>query len=130
MACAAPVGDAVEVGGLLAGCGEPLGGLDGSPADQPGALFGDGAAAHGGVRLVVTRREPSPGAQLGRAGEAMQVADLGHQHRCQHRAYAGDGLDCQVTDITGQPSGDLALQGRDLLVIGTISDRSEAIRTS
>jgi hypothetical protein len=31
-----PVGDAVEPGGLLAGCGEPLGGLDRGPADQPG----------------------------------------------------------------------------------------------
>src|SRR4029453_14388717 len=31
-----PGGDAVEPGGLLAGCGEPLGGLDRGPADQPG----------------------------------------------------------------------------------------------
>src|SRR4029453_937831 len=61
---AAPAGDAVEVDGLLAGCGEPLGGLGGSPADPPGAPFGDGAAAHGGVGLTVTRREPGPGAQL------------------------------------------------------------------
>src|SRR4029453_5157591 len=68
---AAPVGDAVEPGGLLAGCGGPLGGLDGGPADQSGALFGDRAAAHGGVGLAVTRgvspaQEHSCGAPVNR----------------------------------------------------------------
>src|SRR4029453_12280369 len=33
---AAAAGDTVEVGGLLAASREPLGGLDGGPADQPG----------------------------------------------------------------------------------------------
>jgi hypothetical protein len=47
---AAPVGDAVEVGGLLASSRQPLHRLDrgpaaqrpSGPADQPGALLGDG----------------------------------------------------------------------------------------
>jgi hypothetical protein len=76
---AASVGDAVEVGGLLAASGEPLGGLDRGPAHQPGALFGGRAAAHGGVGLVLRGGGPGPGAQLRRGGEAVHVADLGHE---------------------------------------------------
>jgi hypothetical protein len=86
---AAPAGDAVKVDGLLAACREPLGGLDGGPADQPRALFGDRAAAHGGVGLAVAGRQPSPGAQLRGGGEAADVADLGDEDGGQHRAHPG-----------------------------------------
>jgi class 3 adenylate cyclase len=83
------------------------------------ALFGDGAAAYGGVGLAVAGRDPGPGAQLRGAGEAVDVADLGNEDTRQHRAHGGDGLDGQVADVAGQRGGDLALQGGDLLVVGT-----------
>jgi hypothetical protein len=45
----------------------------------------------------------------------MHIPDLGHEHRRQHRANPGNGLDGQVADVAGQPSGDLPPQHGDLL---------------
>jgi hypothetical protein len=90
--------------------------------------------AHGGVGLAVTGREPGPGAQPGRAGEAMHVADLGHKDGRQHRPHpeqldqAGVGLgdhgldaplDCcdsliQATHVGDQVSGQLVAGDRRL----------------
>jgi hypothetical protein len=66
----------------------------------------------------VAGRESGPGAQLRSAGEAVDVADLGHEHRRQHRAHPGDGLERQVVDVAGQGGGDLPPKHRDLLVVG------------
>src|SRR5215211_7339048 len=50
------------------------------------------------------------------ASETMNVADLGHEDRRQHRAHPRDGLDRQVADVAGQGRADLAPKHRDLLV--------------
>jgi integrase len=39
---------------------------------------------------------PGPGAQLLRPGETAHLADLGHEHRRQHRPHPGDGLDIET----------------------------------
>ena len=56
------------------------------PADQPAALLGDPAPVHGGVGLVVLRRQPRPRRQLGGSIEPVHVTDLGDEHRPQDRA--------------------------------------------
>ena len=55
------------------------------PADRFGTLFGDVSAVHDGVGLVVVRGQPGPRAQVGGVGEAVHVADLSDEHRCQRR---------------------------------------------
>jgi hypothetical protein len=66
----------------------------------------------------VAGRQPGPGAQLRRASETMNVADLGPEDRRQHRAHPRDGLDRQAADVAGQGRADLAPKHRDLLVKG------------
>ena len=86
--------------------GHALHGLDRGPAHQPAALLGDPAAVHGGVGLVVFRGQPGPGGQLLRAAEAGDVADLGDEHRGQHRPHPGDLLDRAIAGVGAQPAGD------------------------
>src|SRR5512142_2108600 len=59
--------------------GQELDRFDHGPADQGAALFGDAAAVHGGVGLVVARGQSGPAGQLARGGESVHVADLGDQ---------------------------------------------------
>lgn len=60
-----------------------MGGRD-ATTNQPGALLGDVAPTDLGVRLVVSGDQSGPRAQVPGAGEAGDVADLGHEHRRQH----------------------------------------------
>src|ERR1035438_4119453 len=75
-------------------------------AQQPRALLSDMPAGDLGVRLTVTGRQPGPRAQLARVLEPGDVADLGDDHRGQHRADAGQLLDHLVAAVTGQQAGD------------------------
>ncbi len=86
--------------------GHALHSLDRGPAHQPGALFGDPAAVHRGVGLVMSRSQPSPGGQLLGSLEAGDVADLGDEHRGQDRPDTGNGLDRPVAGIGTQPARD------------------------
>ena len=72
-----PVADLSEPGVR----GNPLNGLDRSPADQGRALLGDPATVHVGVGLVMGRGQPGPRRQLPGAGEPTDVADLRDEHR-------------------------------------------------
>jgi hypothetical protein len=63
-----------------AGLGQDLHRLDGSPAHQPGTLFGDGSTAYPVVGLVVLGGQPGPARKLRRGGETGDVTDLGHKH--------------------------------------------------
>jgi hypothetical protein len=44
-------------------------------------------------------RQPDPAGQLGGAGEASNVADLGDQYRCQHGPEPVDVLDGPVAGM-------------------------------
>jgi len=72
---------------------EALDRFDGGPTDQVVALLGDPSTVDRGVGLTVAGGDPGPGAQLLGPVKAGHVADLGHEHRAQHRPDAGDGLD-------------------------------------
>ena len=84
-----------------------------------GRIFTDSMAAHRTRRepclLIRPRRTvvsdswwegvpPGPTRQLGRSSEAVHIADLGDEHRRQHRPDAGDLLDRGVAGIMGQPT--------------------------
>jgi len=62
----------------------------------------------------VTRCQARPAAQLGRAGEPADVADLSHDDRGQHRADTRQRLDGAVTVVAGQQIGDHRVQQGDL----------------
>jgi hypothetical protein len=112
---AAPLGDAVEPGGLLAASREPLGGLDRGPAHQPGALVGDRATAHvvsdwrwRGVSPAqehrcgaLANRWTSPVSAAKRAASTGPAPGMAWSARCRWRAGVGaeDGEAC------GQPGG-------------------------
>jgi hypothetical protein len=68
--------------------------------------LGDPSAVHGGVGLVVFRGQPGPRRQLRRPVEPADVADLGDEHRGQHRPDPGKGLDRDVAGVGAQPPGD------------------------
>jgi hypothetical protein len=68
--------------------------------------LGDPAAVHGGVGLVVARGQPGPRGELGGPGEATDVADLGDEHRGQHRPDPRDLLDRHVPGVFTQSPGD------------------------
>jgi hypothetical protein len=55
-----------------------------------------------GVGLAVSRGEPGPAGQFVGAGEPLDVADLGDEHRAQGRADTGDRLHRDVARILGQ----------------------------
>lgn len=46
--------------------------------------------------------EAGPRAQVAGGGEAAHVVDLGHEHRAEHRAHPGDGLDRGEAGVAGQ----------------------------
>jgi hypothetical protein len=52
-----------------------------------------------GVGLAVFRGEPGPASQLRRAGKPTDVADLGDEHRREHRPDPGDGLNGLVAEV-------------------------------
>jgi len=79
-----------------------LRGLDRGLPDQNAALFGDPAAVHCGVGLVVFRGQPGPAGQLSRSGEAGDVADLGHEDRAQDRPDPGDRLHCLEARVAAE----------------------------
>ena len=85
---------------------EGLNRLDRRPPDQPGALLGDPAPMHVGVRLVVFGGQPRPRRQLGWAGEPVHVADLGHEYGPEGGSDPRDGLDRAVAVVGGQPTPD------------------------
>ena len=58
--------------------------------------------------------QPGPRAQPGRGGEPGDVADLGHDHRRQHRADARQRPDGVVAVVVGQQVGDGRLEHGDL----------------
>ena len=66
---ATPVRDSFPDLSDPAGPGQGLDRFDGCPPDQPGALFGDRAAVHVGVGLMMLRGHPSPTGQFRRRGE-------------------------------------------------------------
>jgi hypothetical protein len=74
------------------------GGLDQQPACLAGAGLGDRALAAALARLVERGDETEPAGELGRTGEAREVADLEAEHEGGERvaaaeaAEAGDGL--------------------------------------
>ena len=70
--------------------GQELDRLHRGPSDQSGALFGDPATVDMGVGLVVLGGEPGPAGQLCGGTEPGDVADLGNEHRGQHRPDPGD----------------------------------------
>ena len=76
------------------------------PAQRPRALLGDPAAVHRGVGFVVGGRESGPTRQLGGTSEAAHVADLGDEHRRQHRPDAGCLLECLIAAMVAEPFGD------------------------
>ncbi len=115
---AATVGDAVTISTQLEVVGQALHGFDCCPSDQPRALLGDVATAHGGVPLVVAGGQPSPRAEVGRPGEAGDVADLGYEYRGDGGSHPGDGLDHVVAAVAGEAVGNLAPQMFDLAVEG------------
>jgi hypothetical protein len=91
--------DPIAVGSEPGVGAEALHGLDRGPADQPAALFGDPATAHGRVGLVMLWRQPRLAGQLCRAAEAVDIADLGDKHCGEHRAHTGNGLHCGIAEI-------------------------------
>ena len=100
------LGDAVVVHGDRGGAFLPADRFDGRPADQAASLFGDLAPSDVGVGLAVAGGQAGPRAQLGRAGEAGGVADLGHEHRSEDRADPGDGLGGPVAGMSAEQVGD------------------------
>ena len=68
---------------------EALDRFDGGPTDQVVALLGDPSTVDRGVGLTVAGGHPGPGAQLLGPVKAGHVADLGHEHRAQHRPTPG-----------------------------------------
>jgi len=78
--------------------------FDRRPPHQTRALLGDVPAVNGGVGLVISRSQPCPTRQLGRAVETMYITDLGDEHRRQHGPDAGDLLDRGVAGVMGQPT--------------------------
>ncbi len=115
---ATALGDAVVVNLELGAAPLPLDSLDGSPAHQAAALFGDVAPLDGRIRLPVAGDEPGPGGQAVGAAEAVNVADLGHEDGPQHRAHPGDPLDHPVAIVISEAAGDVALEHLHLLVVG------------
>src|SRR6266536_823735 len=90
------------------------------PAQHLRALLGHVPADHLGVGLVVPRGQPGPGAQLPGLAEPGDVADLGADHRGQHRADPVQLPHRGVSRIGGQHGrglvpepGDLAVQHPD-----------------
>jgi len=76
--------------------------------------LGDPATVHGGVGLAVARGQPGPAGQLRGAGEPGDVTDLGDEHRREHRADPGNGLDRGVAGIGAQSPGDEVGEQPDL----------------
>jgi len=91
-------------------------GLDRGPTDQTAALFGYVTAVDLNVGLVMRRCEPGPAAQVPGAGEATDVADLGHEHCGQDGADPGDGLDGVEAGVGVEGGVDQALEHGDLTV--------------
>ena len=118
MPLAAPGSDAVAVGAQLGPQRLLLHGLDGGPAHQPRALFGDVSADHGGVGFVMAGGQAGPTTQLRRPGEAGDVADLGDKDRGQGWADTRNGLDRVVAAVGGQARRDDVSQPVDVMVIG------------
>jgi hypothetical protein len=78
--------------------------------------LGDPSTVHGGVGLVVLGSQPGPRRQLRGLGEATDVADLGDEHRGQHRSDPRNGLDGEVAGVGAQPTGYQLAEQLDLKV--------------
>jgi len=96
---------------------EPLHGFHRGPAHQPVALLGDTSAVDFGVRFAVLGGQPSPGAQLVRAGESRDIADLCSEYGRQGGADPVDGLDRLEPRNLREPDPDDFRYGVDLLVL-------------
>jgi hypothetical protein len=68
------------------------------------------------VGLVVFRGQSGPAGQPRGPVEAGDVADLGDEHRGQHRPDPGDLLDSAVAGVAAQPAGDQLGEQVDLEV--------------
>ena len=99
--------------------------LDRRPAHQAAALFGDRPAVNLGVGLAVTRAPPRRRTQLVRRREASDVADLGNEHRGQHRADPVDRLDRPIPTMIDQMSGDAPVQ-RNAISVSVDLDQAAA----
>ena len=96
--------------------GQALHGFDRSPADQPRALFGDPAAVHLRVGLVVFRCQSSPTCQLRWLAEAADVPDLGNKHRAEYWADPRNGLNGLIAGVSTQPVSNQLGEQLDLAV--------------
>jgi len=70
------------------------------PTDQPRAHLGDRPADDFGVGLAMTRGESSPRAQRLSGAEAVHVADLGDEDRCDGAPDQGQAL-LRVDRVSG-----------------------------
>jgi hypothetical protein len=76
------------------------------PSHEFAALLGDVSAPHDGVGFAVGGGQTGPRAQVRGVGETRDVADLGDEHRRQHRTHAGQLLDRLIATVSRQPLGD------------------------
>jgi hypothetical protein len=72
------------------------------------------AAGYLEVRFAVAGSQPCPAAQLRRAGEPADIADLGDDDRRQDRADTRQDLERAVPVMTPQQVGDDGIQQGDL----------------
>ena len=66
------------------------------------------------VRLAVARGQPSPAGEFLRPSETPHLADLGHEHRREHRADATDLLDRAIATMPRQQLSDHVVEPSDL----------------
>jgi len=68
------------------------------------------------IGLVVLGRQPGPAGQLRRSGEPTHLADLGNEHRREHRTDTGELLHRGVSRMGNQLPADQPGEQVDLLV--------------